>query len=101
MPKQPHPKVKILYFTEKIMELILAPCLEQETEEQKIITPNPLKQGLKLKCDKFSFFPVLNYYPKSTKTRIETSSDTSKQRDSKYYYPKSTKTRIETLEKNL
>ncbi len=40
MPKQPHPRIKILYFTEKIDELLAKPCLEQETEEQKLLNMN-------------------------------------------------------------
>ena len=37
-----------------------------------IITPNPLKQGLKLKETLELWHLVVDYYPKSTKTRIET-----------------------------
>ena len=36
MPKQPHPASRILYHTKKIEALLASPCLEQETEEQKI-----------------------------------------------------------------
>lgn len=36
MPKQPHPKVKILYYVQKIDELLAVPFLHQDTEEQKI-----------------------------------------------------------------
>ncbi len=38
----------------------------------KIITPNPLKQGLKPATAAASPAPIADYYPKSTKTRIET-----------------------------
>ena len=37
-----------------------------------IITPNPLKQGLKLIGQDYGNDNYGNYYPKSTKTRIET-----------------------------
>ena len=61
-----------------------------------IITPNPLKQGLKLWFGLILWVAGIHYYPKSTKTRIETKR-TKKPHQWKYnYYPKSTKTRIET-----
>ena len=87
----------------------------------RIITPNPLKQGLKHGKEVQSITELINYYPKSTKTRIETGKiprigneaakiitpNPLKQglklqeytfgNVSEYdYYPKSTKTRIET-----
>ncbi len=40
-----------------------------------IITPNPLKQGLKLFVNGLPYFVPAYYYPKSTKTRIETTKD--------------------------
>ena len=61
-----------------------------------IITPNPLKQGLKLSNQLKKMTKEENYYPKSTKTRIETNHIQYREDEEGNYYPKSTKTRIET-----
>ena len=62
-----------------------------------IITPNPLKQGLKHKDGLIALSSNFNYYPKSTKTRIETLTEYATTKRTNNYYPKSTKTRIETI----
>ena len=84
--------MKNVCLKKEIFILIFIEVLQNGTIQLNSLPNKPFKVRLK----SFNLDYNTNYYPKSTKTRIETPFLHLHWRFRQYYYPKSTKTRIET-----